>query len=75
VTASPTATGTAGPPCTGDCNGSGEVTIPELITLVNIALGNAPVADCLAGDRDQSGTVTVDELIAAVNRALEGCAG
>jgi hypothetical protein len=40
---------------------------------VNIALGNAPVAVCLAGDRDSSGRVTVDELIAAVNRALEGC--
>jgi streptogramin lyase len=74
VAASPTTTRTGGPPCTGDCNGSGEVTIPELITLVNIALGNAPLADCMAGDHDSSGTVTVDELVAAVKRALEGCA-
>ena len=65
---------TAGLPCAGDCNGSGEVTIGELVTLVNIVLGNASIDQCRAGDRDGNGTVTVNEVVAAVKRALEGCA-
>jgi hypothetical protein len=38
------------PSCVGDCNGDGEVTINELITGVNIALGATPVSQ-LPGDR------------------------
>jgi len=34
-------------PCAGDCDGSGDVTVNELVTLVNIALGNA--GSCLNG--------------------------
>jgi hypothetical protein len=64
--------GTAGD-CPGDCNRDGMVSISELITGVNIALGSRPVADCSALDRDGGGTVSVAELIAAVNRALSGC--
>src|SRR5260370_34255121 len=37
----PTGTPTSSPLCIGDCNDSGEVAINELLTLVNIALGNA----------------------------------
>jgi hypothetical protein len=59
--------------CVGDCNGDGMVSIAELITGVNIALGNRPAGDCDAIDRDSSGTVSIAELIAAVNRALLGC--
>lgn len=62
------------PQCTGDCNGDMNVTIDELITLVNIALGTASIDQCHAGDRDGSNAVTVDELVAAVKIALEGCA-
>ncbi len=68
----PTATGGVPPACVGDCDGSGEVSISELIRLVNIALG-APVADCPAGDRDGDGEIGIDELVAAVNNALNGC--
>jgi len=60
--------------CAGDCNGNGAVTVDELVTLVNVALGTAPVDRCEAGDRNGSGTITVEELVAAVNRALAGCA-
>ena len=59
--------------CVGDCNGDGEVTIDELLKLVNIALGNSALADCPAGDADGSGDITINEIIAAVNNALNGC--
>jgi hypothetical protein len=62
------------PSCAGDCNGDGTVTVNELITAVNIALGNAPVSTCPAVDTNGDGTVTVNELIQAVNSALNGCA-
>jgi len=63
-----------GPPagCVGDCNADGAVTITELITLVNIALGNVQPSACAHGV--PSGTdVTVAVIIQAVNNALNGC--
>ncbi len=59
--------------CAGDCNRDGEVTVQELITGVNIALGELSVDDCPTFDRNNDGSVTIDELIAAVNNALSGC--
>jgi cysteine-rich repeat protein len=61
-------------PCAGDCDGSGDVTVNEIITLVNIALGTAPLSACTAGDADHSGTIEINEIIQAVNHALNGCA-
>jgi hypothetical protein len=63
------------PPCEGDCDGNGAVTIDELLLGVNISLGMRPAADCLALDRNGSGEVTIDELITAINNALDDCAG
>ena len=60
-------------PCVGDCNGNGTVTVDEILTMVNIALGNARVDDCLAGDVNDDGQITVDEILTAVNNALNGC--
>jgi cysteine-rich repeat protein len=59
-------------PCTGDCNGNDEVTVDELITMVNMALGSTAVA-CDSGDVNGNGEIMVDEIITAVNRALVGC--
>jgi hypothetical protein len=59
--------------CLGDCNGDGEVTVDEIITMVNIALGAAQPSGCAAGDGNGDGEVTVDEIVSAVNRALGGC--
>jgi len=74
LTPSPTPTITATPGgCVGDCNGSGTVTVNELIIGVNISLGNQPVSACPAFDPNGSGTVTVTELIQAVNNSLNGC--
>jgi hypothetical protein len=36
-------------PCVGDCGGTGSVTVDEIITLVNIALGNAQPSACPTG--------------------------
>ena len=59
--------------CVGDCNGDDQVTIDELVTGVNIALGAAALGQCPAFDSDASGEVTIDELVAAVSGALNGC--
>lgn len=63
------------PACVGDCDGGGAVTVNELITMVNIALGSAPLSGCPSGDADGTGNITVNEIIQSVNFALGGCAG
>lgn len=74
VTATPSPTPTPdAPACTGDCDGSGEVTVSELVTMVNIALGNAVLSSCTAGDADSDGEVTISEIVAAVNYTLSRC--
>ena len=60
-------------PCVGDCGNSGEVTVDEILTMVNIALGTTDVAMCMAGDGNHDSQITVDEIITAVNHALAGC--
>jgi hypothetical protein len=57
----------------GDCDGSGNVAIGELITGVNIALGSQPIDRCPAFDSSGNHRVEISELVAAVNRALNGC--
>lgn len=59
--------------CVGDCGGDRVVTVDEILRMVNIALGNAPIGDCRAGDRSEDGIITVDEILTAVNNALSGC--
>jgi hypothetical protein len=67
---SPTAAAT----CVGDCGGAGSVSIGNLITLVNIALGSAQPTACPNGVPNGA-QVTISLLIQAVNNALNGCAG
>jgi hypothetical protein len=59
--------------CVGDCNGNEEVTADELITMVNIALGNAELSTCPVDDVDGNGEITIDQILQAVNNALSGC--
>lgn len=59
--------------CPGDCNGDGMVGVNELITAVNINLGNRPVTDCPAADLNGNGQVAINELVSAVLSALDGC--
>ena len=58
--------------CVGDCNDRGEVTISEIITMVNIALGRAQPSACPRG-LPEGQTVDVASLVRAVNSALNGC--
>jgi hypothetical protein len=59
--------------CSGDCNGDGSVTVNELITGVDIALGNAAMDACPSLDRGSDGEVTIDDLLSVVERVLQGC--
>jgi hypothetical protein len=60
--------------CVGDCSLDDEVTIAELLRMVNIALGGASVDTCEAGDSNHDKVVTINEILQAVSRALTGCA-
>jgi hypothetical protein len=46
------------------------VTINEVITLVDIALGEQPISVCVQGTK---GSVNIADLVTAVNNALHGC--
>ncbi len=61
------------PPCVGDCNRDGAVTVDEILTMVNIALGNASLSLCPTGDGNGDQQITIDEILSAVNSALNGC--
>ena len=75
-TRTPTPTSAPAPEvCTGDCNGDGQVTVDEILTMANMALGRPVAIWCAAGDPNGDGRCTLDEIIAAVNNALGGCPG
>ncbi len=59
--------------CAGDCGADGNVSVDEVITLVNLALSGGSVAPCVSGDGDGNGSITVDEIVLAVTHALTGC--
>ena len=61
--------------CVGDCNDDGVVAVNELISGVNIALGNSAVSTCPSFDTNGDEMVAINELIAGVNSLLNGCAG
>jgi hypothetical protein len=61
------------PTCAGDCDRHGEVTVDELVLLVNVALGMDSVAQCENGDGDGNELITVDEILTAIRGALDGC--
>jgi hypothetical protein len=49
------------------------VTVDQILTMVNIALGNTRVSQRTGGDANGDGWITVDEILTAVNNALNGC--
>lgn len=61
--------------CVADCDRDGLVTVNELITGVNIALGSADVGQCRRADCDHDGTVSVSCLVRGVTAAVAGCLG
>jgi hypothetical protein len=85
ATVTPTATSTPTQPparntptlkesaCPGSCSGDGDVTVNDLIQMVNIALGTAPPSSCPGAGPQGGGPITVAEVVAAVNSVLSGC--
>ena len=61
------------PRCAGDCDEETAVTVNEIITMVNIALGNAALSTCPVGDGNANRAIEINEIIAAVSNALNGC--
>jgi len=61
------------PPCVGDCDVDGSVTVDEIVRMVSIALGVDDVVNCGAADQNDDGDISVDEIVLAVNNALDGC--
>ena len=61
------------PACPGDCDRDEQVTVNELITMVNIALDIVGLEQCPAGDVDDNASITVNEIVTSVTRALNGC--
>lgn len=61
--------------CFGDCDGDGQVLVSELVTLVDISLGNKPPAVCgsVGGARGGAGGLCIDDLVRAVGNGIEGC--
>lgn len=65
--------------CSGDCDGSGAVTIGEVVKVVNLFLGqplcnpSEPAASCPAADSSLDGAVTIGEVVQAINHFLGGC--
>ena len=58
--------------CTGDCRGTGAVAITDLLTLVNIILGNAQFLTCVTGV-PSGAQVNVALILQAVHNGLNGC--
>lgn len=69
----PTATATPTPPCPGDCTRNGVVTVDEILSAVNIALGHAQLDACTPADTNRDGQITIEEILAAIDVALHGC--
>jgi hypothetical protein len=63
-------------PCPGDCDGGGQITIDELVTVRRIAGGvpGASLGDCEAADLDASGDVSAAEVMEIEQEAIGRCA-
>lgn len=68
-----TAPRTAGAVCVGDCSGDCRVTVNEIVTIVNIALGSAPLSACAAFFPDDGHIPEIPDITQAINNALFGC--
>jgi hypothetical protein len=72
--ATPTATPAApASHCAADCNRDGVVTVNELVSSINVALGRAPLEACPSSDRNGDNAVLIGDLIDGVGGALDGC--
>src|SRR5947207_16018103 len=59
--------------CVGDCDGHGQVSSDELVTIFDVALGTSLLSDCMTGDANADATISVEEIITAVTNKLGTC--
>ena len=59
--------------CTGDCDNDTVVSGAELLSGVDIALGDAALASCAVLDTNQNGRVDIGELVSAADTSLGQC--
>jgi alanyl-tRNA synthetase len=59
--------------CPIDCNLDRTVTVAELITAVNRALGHSAEGACEAADGNGDGAVSIDELVEGVQSSIGEC--
>jgi len=72
-TARPSPTIAVAPPCVGDCEQAGVVTLDDVLAGIGAALAGTGVDPCLGSFGEDGGAVTVEDLVAAVNGASHGC--
>ena len=79
-TATPTSTVTRTPTptllpplCVGDCEGGLEVTVNDIVKMLNDALRDTEPTDCPAGDANRDARITIDEILLAENNVFNGC--
>jgi hypothetical protein len=66
-------TPTPASPCAGDCSDDGQVTINEIVQMVDLALGIPSIPLCRRGDGDSNGEITIEEILRAVQSAIALC--
>src|SRR5262245_27201618 len=59
--------------CVGDCNSDSEVTIDEIIVMVNRLLDGAQASPCFGIAGSQGDAVATEDVLAAVTAGLVGC--
>jgi len=59
--------------CAGDCNGDTEVSAGELLTGLDILLGDRDLTECEAADVNKDGEVSAGELLTGLDNLLQGC--
>jgi hypothetical protein len=66
----------AAPPpgvCAGDCGSDGQVSVDELLTMLNMAIRSLPLSTCPGGDATGDEKITIEDLVVAVTNARDGC--
>jgi len=59
--------------CACDCNGDTEVSAGELLTGLDILLGDRDLTECEAADANKDGEVSAGELLTGLDNLLLGC--
>lgn len=56
------------PQCVGDCDRTNDVTVDEVLGMINIALGTAEGGPRPAGDANREAAIAIDEIFTVLDR-------